>query len=119
VGERDERGTRTGLNGASGSQAARRHALAEAAAPWLRRGYELRYQDDQLVQVGSRVTGPTASDLLLAGGVALAAAVAGALGVLGYLHLTRRGRWHIVSLVLTPDRGVLAHQQWKPVSEQR
>lgn len=86
--------------------------LGRAAERWLRRGYRLQYADAHLVQLGAPVTGPTSRDLALAAGIGAACALLGALGWLAYLHLTRRGRWHEVSLTLTPERRVLSYGRY-------
>jgi hypothetical protein len=109
-----KQGTEAGVNGArSGPRAS--DPLASAADAWLRRGYQPRYQDDHLVQLAAPVQGPTSRDLLLALGVGALGGVASALGWLAYLHVTRRGRWHVVSLLMTPERRVMTHQQWQAI----
>jgi hypothetical protein len=92
--------------------------LSRAADTWARRGYELQYADAQLVQLAAPVRGLTSRQLLLALGVGTLAGIAGALGLLTYLHLTRHGRWHVVSLLLTPERRVLTHERWQPIPSQ-
>jgi len=107
-------GTEAGVNGARGGPWIG-DPLGPAADTWLRRGYRRRYQDDHLVQLAAPVEGPTSRELLLALSVGALGGVASALGLLAYFHLTRRGRWHVVSLLLTPERRVLTHQQWQAV----
>jgi hypothetical protein len=106
--------TEAGVNGARGA-ARLSDPLGSAADTWLRRGYQRRYQDNHLVQLAAPVEGPTSRDLLLTFGVGALGGIASALGVLAYFHLTRRGRWHVVSLLLTPERRVMTHQQWQAV----
>jgi hypothetical protein len=86
--------------------------LASAAERWLKRGYQVQYSDAYLVQLGAQVTGPESRDLALAAGIGVAVALLGALSWLAYLHLTRRGRWHEVSLTLTPERQVLTYGRY-------
>ncbi len=107
-------GTEAGLDGARGAPWTS-DPLGLAADSWLRRGYRRRYQDDHLVQLAAPVEGPTSRDLLLALGVGALGGIGSALGLLAYFHLTRRGRWHVVSLLLTPERRVLTHRQWQAV----
>jgi hypothetical protein len=107
-----KQGIVAGLNGAHGGQRAS-DPLGPAADAWLRRGYQPRYQDAQLVQLAAPVLGPTARELLLALGVGALGGITSALGALAYLHLTRHGRWHVVSLLLTPERRVMTHHQWQ------
>lgn len=97
---------------ASGHEAPLRHA----AGPWLRRGYRIEYDDAQLVQLTApfRALGPR--DLFLAAVVGVGMGALGTIVALGYLWLTRHGRSHIVSLLLTPERKVLTHEQWQPMS---
>jgi hypothetical protein len=108
-----ERGAEAEGSGAHGKQMG--SPLARAAEIWLRRGYQLRYQDEHLVQVASNTSAPTRRDLLLAVGGSALLGICGALGLLAYLALARRGRRHVVSLLLTPERRVIAYRQWQTI----
>lgn len=90
--------------------------LASAAQTWLRRGYHLQFADASLVQLGAPVTGLTRRDLANALSVGAFAGILAALGWLAYLHVTRRGRWHEVSLALTPERRVLTHGRFRRIA---
>ncbi len=89
--------------------------LASAAQTWLRRGYQLQYSDAHLVQLSAPVTSPTRRDLANALGVGAIAGMLAAIGWLAYLHLTRRGRWHEISLALTPERRVLTYGRYRRI----
>ncbi len=77
--------------------------LDRAARIWQRRGYHVWYRDEHLVQLVRHG---------LPDGVILLLVVLGALAVAGASVLARRrGTWNIVSLAVSPEGRVVAHQQ--------
>lgn len=110
-------GIHHGANGRQGS--AIPSPLRGAASNWLRRGYRIDYDDEHLVQLVAPFRALSPRDLLLSSLVGVGLGVLGACGTLGYLWLTRHGRRHIVSLVLTPERRVVTHEQWQAPAKER
>lgn len=88
--------------------------LRRAAESWLRNGYRLEFDDEQLVQLAAPFRALAPRDLMLAALCGVGLGALSTLAMLGYLWLTRRHRWHVVSLLLTPERQVLTHEQWLP-----
>lgn len=89
-------------------------SLRRAAESWLRNGYRLEFDDEHLVQLAAPFRGLSTRDLLAAALCGVGVGALGTLATLGYLWLTRRHRWHVVSLLLSPERQVLTHEQWLP-----
>ena len=103
------RGAATAGNGRSAHDPS---PLNTAAESWLQRNYAVYYQDDYLVQLVSMGRPPAIRGLLVA---AVAACALGALGLAaagGLALYARRRPWHVVSLVMTPERRVLTHARW-------
>jgi hypothetical protein len=92
-----------------------RSPLAQSADTWLRRGYQLQYHDEHLAQLTAPASALTGHEVALAVGVGALAGVGAALGLFAYLALARRGRHHVVSLLLTPERRIITHRQWQPM----
>ncbi|HEX6820379.1 MAG TPA: hypothetical protein VF120_18520 [Ktedonobacterales bacterium] len=88
--------------------------LRRAADVWLRNGYRLEFDDEHLVQVAAPFRALSPRDFLLCAIFGAGLGVLASLTMLGILWQTRRRRWHVVSLLLTPDRQVLTHEQWLP-----
>jgi hypothetical protein len=96
------------------ADSSRETILQSAARSWVRQGYRVEYDDEHLVQLAAPFHGLSPRDLLLASLVGIGMGALGTLAALGLLRRSRRHRWHIVSLVLTPERRVLTHEQWQP-----
>ena len=81
--------------------------LRVAARAWLRRGYTVHYHDTHLIQVVRR-TSPGVRSLpwLIMAALALVAAIAAVATAYG------RRPWHVVSLVIGPDRRILTHHHF-------
>ncbi len=88
--------------------------LQRAARPWLRQGYRVEFGDEHLVQLAAPFRGLSPRDLFSATLVGVGLGALGTVAALALLWRSRRHRWHIVSLVLTPERQVLTHEQWQP-----
>ncbi|HLZ21254.1 MAG TPA: hypothetical protein VKQ30_03940 [Ktedonobacterales bacterium] len=84
-------------------------ALQTAAAMWIRRGYQVRYRDAFLIQLLRR-RGP---GLRSAPYVALAFAALALAGAAWIVALRHRP-WHIVTLVIGPDKRILTHSHRSP-----
>lgn len=103
------RGAATGENGSGARPASPLDAAAEA---WLRREYAVYYQDDYLVQLVRTGRPAAVRGLLIAAGAAWALGLLGLAAAGGYAWYARRHPWHVVSLVMTPERRVLTHARW-------
>lgn len=84
-------------------------ALESAATIWQRKGYHIRYRDAFLVQLIRRDRPGWRSGPFLALSIAtLIAAVA------AFVVAWQRRPWHVVTLVLGPDRRILTHHHRSP-----
>lgn len=84
-------------------------ALEAAVTAWQRRGYHIRYRDTFLIQLVRRDRPGWSSGPYLALFIATLIAAVAALVV-----ALQRRPWHVVTLVIGPDRRILTHQQRSP-----
>ena len=84
-------------------------ALAAVAAAWQRRGYQIRYSDPFLIQLIRRDRLGWRSGPFLA--LAIATLIA---SVAAFIVALQRRPWHVVTLVIGPDRRVLTHHHHAP-----
>lgn len=84
-------------------------ALEAAAAAWQRRGYQIRYRDLFLTQLIRRDRLGWRSGPFLA--LAIATLIA---SVAAFVVALQRRPWHIVTLVIGPDRRILTHHHHAP-----
>ncbi len=96
------------------ADASRETMLQHAARAWVRQGYRVEYDDEHLVQLAAPFHGLSPRDLLVAALFGIGLGALGTIAALGLFWRSRKHRWHIVSLVLTPERQVLTHEQWQP-----
>lgn len=88
--------------------------LQRTARVWVRQGYRVEYDDEHLVQLAAPFRGLPPRDLLVSALCGIGLGALATVAALTFLWRGRRHRWHIVSLMLTPERHVLTHQQWQP-----
>lgn len=92
-----------------GSELEDANALAAVAAIWQRRGYQIRYRDPFLIQLIRRDRLGWRSGPFLA--LAIATLIA---SVAAFVVAIQRRPWHVVTLVIGPDRRVLTHHHHAP-----
>lgn len=87
-------------------------ALGAAVATWQRRGYQVRYRDEHLVQLVRRGWPDWEFIAFIVLGVMVTAAVV--------LAGISRRPWHVVSLTTTSEGHVITHRQWsaRPPSDE-
>lgn len=84
-------------------------ALDAAATRWQRKGYRVRYRDPFLVQLIRRDQPGWRSAPFLA--LAIATLIA---AVASFVVALQRRPWHVITLVIGPDRRVLTHHHRSP-----